>query len=171
MADIRPLEKSQQLSQGGSSPHEAVSTPSRILSTKAAVQTPRHRIQQPCDPSTLSQTPLHRSPSRAQTPYHTPLRRSSRARPPVSHASLVEISAQRHEKEEDLEYIGDGVDGDETFPHWDEYLLKYVTAMKLETLSRLQTLIQPIMDGNLSRFHSLHKRRILNLTAPTSHRK
>ncbi|KAG6947422.1 hypothetical protein JG688_00015565, partial [Phytophthora aleatoria] len=94
MAGIRPLEELQQSSQGGSSPHEAVSTPSRISSTEAAVQTPRHRIQQSFDPSTLSQTPLQRSPSRAQTPSHEQLRRSSCARTPVSHAARVEISTQ-----------------------------------------------------------------------------
>ncbi|KAF1782857.1 hypothetical protein GQ600_14603 [Phytophthora cactorum] len=40
---------------------------------------------------------------------------------PVSHAAWVEISTQHNEEEEDLEDIGDGVDGDGTFPRWDEY--------------------------------------------------
>ncbi|KAG6970723.1 hypothetical protein JG688_00004743, partial [Phytophthora aleatoria] len=61
--------------------------------------------------------------------------------------------------------------GIKLFPVGTSTLLKYLTTMKLETLSRLQTMIRPIMDGNLSRFHSLHKRRILDLTVSTSHRK
>ncbi|KUF83016.1 hypothetical protein AM587_10006068 [Phytophthora nicotianae] len=61
--------------------------------------------------------------TRRSTPTsQTPLRRSARQRTPIPQASQERQGSHPASENDDLDDIGDGVDGEDVFPRWKEYL-------------------------------------------------
>ncbi|KAF4134945.1 hAT family C-terminal dimerization region, partial [Phytophthora infestans] len=87
--------------------------PEAAPSRTPSLHTPAQRT-----PGRTSRTPIRRSP-RLRTPTSTPIRPSEYLTPLRSQADQGDEQAP---DEDDLSDIGDGVDAEETFPHWGEYL-------------------------------------------------
>ncbi|ETP23091.1 hypothetical protein F441_03714 [Phytophthora nicotianae CJ01A1] len=95
-------------------------TPFSPIASTPRVPSRPPTAQTPTNTSTHGRTPLRRSP-RLSTPSSQTYIRPNRPRTPTPAVSPLQEEAQST-NDDDLDDIGDGLDGEEIFPRWEEYL-------------------------------------------------
>ncbi|KAG1697240.1 hypothetical protein DVH05_001518 [Phytophthora capsici] len=107
------------------SQHQATTQTGQFSANGLPPSTPQGPSWTPMAPASNNPPSQRKSPvaTRRSTPTsQTPLRRSARQRTPTPQAAQERQGSHPASGNDDLDDIGDGVDGEDVFPRWKEYL-------------------------------------------------